>query len=244
VKLALLPALALWSGCAAAFTTWVPDDTQDRIVLDDRAPLLRLRRDTLPAQVHVGDDGAIHLVLDLAVACRRIPYGHVVHEIHEHVAMSTLGKIAVAVGLGAIVGSFADTEVVNGPYCTRYSCSTGPHLTYTPAGVVSVELGLALAVTPFLVRSSVRPRTRTREEVDAATVAPWPEGTEVGVSCGDDRAALRAIGDITAVAPWGDELHAHPDAHGEAVFAVARDVSGPWHFVAPSSKLELDWQPE
>jgi hypothetical protein len=49
-----------------------------------------------------------------------------------------------------------------------------------------------------------------RDEVEASSVALWPEAEQVGVSCGDDRAALRAIREITAVTPWGEESYARP----------------------------------
>jgi hypothetical protein len=240
MRLAL--ALGLCSGCAAAFTTWVPDDTSDRIDFDARVPLVRLRSDTLPAHVSLADDDSVHLVLDLSAACRRIPFGHVVHVTREHVAMSTLGKIAVALGLGAIVGSMVyGNKAVDGPFDYHGSQTMGLHLTYTPGGAVAVGVGLALALAPLLVRDSVGPRSRVREDVDASSVAPLPEVEQVGVSCGDDRAALRAIGDLTAVTPWGERLHAHPDAHGEVVFSTDRYTRGTWHFAAPASNLALDW---
>nr|HEX4316567.1 hypothetical protein [Kofleriaceae bacterium] len=238
-------ALALCTGCAGAFTHWVPDDAHDRFDLDDaRAPLIRLRRDgSLPATVSVAGDG-VHVALDLAAACRAIPYARVVHEIREHLEMSDLGKVAIAIGLGGLLASFAGTQTVDGPYCERFSCHDGPHLEYTAGGATVALAGIALAAAPMLAVRSQHARSRVRDEADPAPSLPWPAAAEIGVPCGDDRAALRGIGALTATTPWGARLTVQPDAHGVAVFPFDREgddiAFGTWRIDAPALNLALD----
>jgi hypothetical protein len=210
--------------------------------------VLALRTDTLPGAVVLEPAGTVRLALDLDTACRSIPFEHRVDTIEERARMSPVGIVSMVLGTAAVLGSFAGTGTVNGEYCTKYNgCMNGPHLAYTSGlAAAAAIVGGAMIAAPWLVQPRGQARRRVRDEIAPASVAA-PELATVGVSCGDPRAALAAIGEIEMIAPWGDEVRARPGADGVARFAIdwtrAGDPSGQWQFVASRPDLQHTWTP-